>query len=255
MKSKDCLIVGYGVVGSNIDAELAPLNMEVYDKYKPSVTTKTKDKYDFGFICVDTPLSSDDGQVDITEVRNAVNENDCGIYIIKSTCPVGFIDELKAETGKHIVYSPEFYGGTQHCNNFEFAFTVIGGDVDDCVKVQQLFQLVYDARHKFYITDAKTAAMVKFMDNSWLATKVTFCCDFYRACKKAGVNYEQLRELWVADPRVNPAHTFVYEDTPFFNSHCLNKDVPSIANQFDMDLLKAVVDINKTYKPDDVKTV
>ena len=253
MKSKDCLIVGYGVVGSNIDKELAPLKMEIYDKYKPNVTTKSKDRYDFGFICVDTPLSSPDGQVDVTEVRNAVIDNKCDIYIIKSTCHVGFIDELKAETGKHIVYSPEFYGGTQHCNNFEFAFTVIGGDVEDCVKVQQLFQLGYDARHRFYITDAKTASMVKFMDNSWLATKVTFCCDFYRACQKAGVNYEQLRELWVADPRVNPAHTFVYEDTPFFNSHCLNKDVPSIANQFDMDLLKAVVDINNTYKPDDLK--
>ena len=60
--------------------------------------------------------------LDISEVRNAINENDSEIYIIKSTCPVGTVDMLKSETGKRIIFSPEYYGGTQHCNNFDFNF-------------------------------------------------------------------------------------------------------------------------------------
>jgi len=86
------------------------------------------------------------------------------------------------------------------------------------------------------------------MENSWLATKVTFCCEFMRAAEKAGVNYEELRELFLADPRVNPAHTFVYRDHPYYDSHCLNKDVPQIANQFDIELLKSIESINKRQK-------
>ena len=242
----DCLIIGYGVVGRNLKQELGKLQIEVYDKFKPEVCTKKKKRHSFGFVCVDTPLK--DGLVDITSVRDAIMENDCGVYIIKSTCPVGTVDQLKKETGKRIVFSPEYYGGTQHCNNFEFNFTIIGGDREDCFAVQQLLQHAYDARHKFYIVDAKTAEMAKFMENAWLATKVAFCCDFYRACKKAGVQYEELRELFIADPRVNPSHTFVYEDAPFFNSHCLNKDVPSIANQFSMELLSKIVDVNEMWK-------
>ncbi len=248
----NCLIIGYGVVGRNLDNELKKLNMDVYDKYKSEVTTKKDIKYDFGFICVDTPLVN--GAVDDTEVWNAIKENDCEIYVIKSTCPVGTVDKIIKETGKRVVFSPEYYGGTQHCNNFEFDFTILGGHVEDCVAVQQLLQKVYDGRHVFHIVDAKTAEMAKFMENAWLATKVSFCCDFYRACEKAGVNYEQLRELFVADPRVNPSHTFVYKDSPYFDSHCLNKDVPSVANQFDMPLLKEVLRINdiqkKIYKKD-----
>lgn len=249
----NCLIIGYGVVGHNLDKELSVLDCDVVDKFKPDVTTKKNIQYDFGFVCVDTPLNGD--VVDTTEVENAIRENDCKIYIIKSTCVVGMVDTIKNLTQKRVVFSPEYYGGTQHCNNFDFDFTIIGGNVEDCLQVQQLLQNVYDARHKFYITDSKTAEMVKFMENSWLATKVTFCCDFYRACKKAGVNYEQVRELFVADPRVNPSHTFVYAGHPYFDSHCLNKDVPSVANQFDMDLLKAVIGVNMKYKNEYLKAL
>ena len=242
-----CLIIGYGVVGQNLHRELVGVEVDVYDKFKEDVSTKnSKYRYKLGFICVDTPLVN--GLVDTTEVRNAVNENDCEIYVIKSTCPVGTVDEIKSETGKRVVFSPEYYGGTQHCNNFDFDFTIIGGDTEDCVEVQQLLQRVYDARHRFFLTDAKVAEMVKFMENSWLATKVSFCCDFYRACQKAGIKYEQVRELFIQDERVNPSHTFVYRDTPYFDSHCLNKDVPSIANQFDMDLMKSVIKINEKFK-------
>ena len=86
------------------------------------------------------------------------------------------------------------------------------------------------------------------MENSWIATKVTFCNEFYRACEKTGINYEEVRELFLLDERVNASHTFVYREHPYFDSHCLNKDVPSIANQFDIEILKSILNINNKYK-------
>ena len=43
-----------------------------------------------------------------------------------------------------------------------------------------MLQEVFDARHKFRITDATTAELVKYMENAYLATKVTFCNEFFR---------------------------------------------------------------------------
>lgn len=240
------LIVGFGVVGNNLSRELEKLNPDIYDKYKKKANTKKKYKYDFVFICVDTPLV--EGNLDITEVKNAIKDNDGEIYIIKSTCPVGTVDLIKEETGKRVVFSPEYYGGTQHCNNFNFDFTILGGDKKDCVEVIQLLQHCYDGRHIFKITDSKTAEIAKFMENSYLATIVSFCNQFYDICNNHDVDYEELRELFVLDPRVNKSHTFVYKDKPYWDSHCLNKDVPYIAYSENAELLKSVCEFNNKRK-------
>ena len=214
MDRKATLIIGYGIVGHNLAQEIKNLEPDVFDKYKMECNTKRDIKYDIAFICVDTPLLSN-YQLDITEVINAILENESEIYIIKSTCPVGTVDQLKQETGKRIIFSPEYYGATQHCNNFDFNFTILGGDKEDCVEVIQLLQHCYDGRHTFRMTDAKTAELVKFMENSYLATKVSFCNQFYNISQRYGISYEELRELFILDKRMGDSHTFVYKDKPY----------------------------------------
>jgi UDP-glucose 6-dehydrogenase len=223
------LIIGYGVVGKNLSIELAGLRPDVYDKYSQRENTKRNIRYDFAFVCVDTPYRGPGDPCDTSEVLNAIRENDAEIFIVKSAVLPGTVDMLREETGKRVVVSPEYYGGTHHCNNFNFDFTVVGGERQDCVEVVQLLQNVYDGRHVFRMTDAITAELVKYMENSWLATKVTFCVQFYKIAEAIGVSYEELRELFVLDPRVNPSHTFVHRDKPYWDSHCLNKDVRSIS--------------------------
>ena len=95
--NKNILIVGYGVVGKNLHNEILELNPDIFDKFKIGYNTKrTGIKYDLAFICVDTPLTRDEPvDLDITEVRNAINENEADIYVIKSTCPLGTIEKLK----------------------------------------------------------------------------------------------------------------------------------------------------------------
>ena len=179
---------------------------------------------------------------DITEVINAINETDAEIYVIKSTVLPRTIDKIIEKTGKTVIFSPEYYGATQHCNNFDFNFTILGGEKSACQKVVQVLQRVYDGRHTFRMVDSTTAELAKYMENSWLATKVSFCVQFYQLAEKLGVSYEELREIFILDPRVNPSHTFVYDDHPYWSSHCLDKDVAAIANsekaEFLLDLIK-----------------
>ena len=239
------LIVGYGVVGHNLAKEIEVLQPDIYDKYKTQYNTKQEIKYNFCFICVDTPYSVGN-PCDISQVENALQENDAEIYVIKSTILPGTANKLKEKYNKRIVFPPEYYGGTQHCNNFEFNFTILGGDKDDCIKVQQLLQNVYDARHTFRIIDSKTAELVKYMENSYLATKVAFCVQFFDLAECYGVKYEDLRELFILDPRVNPSHTFVYREHPYYKSHCLDKDVPAIAkSKCDTSFLNSIINYNE----------
>ena len=243
---KNVLIIGYGIVGKNLSEELNKINPDIVDKYKPEFNTIKDIHYDLGFICVDTPLK--DGTLDITEVRNCIDEYDCEIYCIKSTCPVGTVDKLIKETNKRIVFSPEYYGNTNHSKNYTFDFTILGGNKKDCNDIIQILLPCYDGRHTFRIVEPKLAELVKFMENSFIATKVGFCSSFYNICKEEALNYSELRELFILDPRVNPSHTFIYEDTPYFDSHCLNKDVPAITNQYNNEFLKEIIKYNDKQK-------
>ena len=255
MNKPSVLIIGFGVVGHNLYRELfqispitkeSPLIVHIYDKYK-GLNNKGLDHYDLAFICVDTP-ATDDTTCDISEVANAITENDADIFVIKSTILPKQAQILSLIPDKHIVFSPEYYGATQHCNNYNFNFTILGGEKADCVKVIQILQKIYDASHQFRITDLKTACLAKYMENSYLAMKVSFCNQFYDIAEQEGVCYEELRELFVMDPRVDPSHTFVYRDTPYWDSHCLNKDVKAISYEYLADLLKGIVDYNDRRK-------
>lgn len=248
MDKNKILIIGYGIVGHNLEKELSVLNPDHYDKYRKEDNTKIENhRYKLAFVCVDTPVT-ENSWCDITEVRNAIMENDAEIFIIKSAILPGVTEQLIKETGKNILVSPEYYGGTQHCNNYEFDYTILGGEKKLCKEVVQILQKVYDGRHTFHIVDSKTAELAKYMENSFLATKVSFCVQFYNIAKQYGIDYEDLRELFILDPRVNPSHTFVYEDKPYWDSHCLNKDVVAIAETTNAELLKSIYSFNNKCK-------
>ena len=228
---RDVLIIGYGVVGKNLEKELAALQPDVYDKYLK--TGFSEFHYKLAFVCV--PAS---------EIRTAIKENSADLYILKSAILPGTTDLLREETGERIIYSPEYRGATVH-NDCQFDFTILGGERADCLKAIRILQRAYDGGHQFHMTDAKTAELVKYMENAFLATKVSFCCQFWEIARQIGVDYPELRELFILDPRVNPSHTFVFDDYPYWNTLCLNNDVTAIADAYDAELLKSVIAYNK----------
>ena len=245
---KHVLIVGLGNIGTLLYQEYAKLSPDRYDPYK-GYNEKKGIVYDVAFVAVDTPMN-EDGSADISQVLTAINETDAKIIVLRSTVPVGTTDKLKESTGKSIVFCPEFYGTTQHSSHksFDFSYTILGGNKENCGKVVQLLQEVYDARHMFFISDAKTAELAKYMENTMLASKVAMCVQFYKIAKQFDISYPELRELVLQDERIGRSHTFVYEDRPFFDSHCFNKDLLAITKFSDAPLIESVLSFNEQCK-------
>lgn len=208
-------------------------------------------KIDIAFVCVPTP-NNDNERCDISYVKDAVENTIADVIVIKSTIPIGTTEELIQNTGKNIVFSPEHYGTTQHCEESP-NFLILGGDIKNCNKVANLYYKVKNGKFRIQFTDSKTAELSKYMLNSFLALKVTFCCEFADIAKQFDISYPELREIFIMDERVGNSHTFVYEDAPYYNSHCFNKDIPALINfakdeNIEIPLITEMDKINKNLK-------
>jgi len=94
------------------------------------------------------------------------------------------------------------------------------------------------------------------MENCFYAVKVMFCNEFFDIARVHGVDYNELREIWLADPRISRDHTFVYPDNRGFSGKCLPKDVSAIIHScrrhgLEPKLLEAAMDINDVHRADD----
>ena len=74
----------------------------------------------------------------------------------------------------------------------------------------------------------------------------------YDICERLGLNYNQVREIWSADPRIGTSHTFVYKDNRGYGGSCLPKDISALhtlekENGLDDTLINAVIEKNKKY--------
>ena len=76
-------------------------------------------------------------------------------------------------------------------------------------------------------TDSRTAELCKYMENCFLAMKVAFSTQFYEIAAFFDVDFEELRSLWLLDPRIGQTHTTVYRGRGF-GGHCLPKDLRAI---------------------------
>ena len=245
---KSVIIVGVGNIGSRLYQEYGRLSPDRYDPIK-GYNVKRDIRYDFAFIAVDTPMGTN-CSCDLSQVRHALEETNAEVYVLRSTVPPTTTERLRQETGKRIVFCPEFYGTTQHSDErtFDFSFTILGGEKEDCNAVIQLFQEVYDARHRFRITDSTTAEMTKYMENTMLAAKVSLCIQFWEIAREYGVSYPEMRELLLEDKRFSRAHTFVYDDHPYWESHCFDKDLAALVSVSDAPLIEDVIRYNRKCK-------
>lgn len=118
-----------------------------------------------------------------------------------------------------------------------------------------MYQSIFTSELIINIVTPGEAEMAKYMENTFFATKVTFCNQFYDLCLAMDVDYNKVRETWLLDPRIGRSHTFVYPDNRGYGGSCLPKDTAAIIYQgdefyTDMSLLKAVEKINGGYHND-----
>lgn len=249
------------MVGARLADELSALSPDITDiKYPDKFLGGHKyDTYDVIFICVDTPYVDSSNPCDLSSVKDAIKEwlpslGVDGVVCIKSTMLPGSSESLHSEWHAPLVYSPEYYGNTPHSEGVGSRFTILGGDPKSCQRLQQVLQRCHDGTHSFHFTDWRTAELVKYMENAWLAYKVSFCSQFLKIADGCGVRYEDLRELFILDPRVNPSHTFMFRDAPYWQSHCLDKDVRAIAEHSGAELLLSMIAFNDKMKGEVMST-
>jgi len=226
-------IVGGGVVGTAMVNLCGPETV-VYDPYKPELARNKGaiNACDVVFICVPTPMA-DDGSCDTHIVEEAVAWVKAPLIIIRSTVAPGTTQRLCKEYGKHIVFQPEYLGETTaHLfgNLAEREFVVLGGSPEAVSLAADFYKHYYNSMVRFYFGDATTVEVCKYMENAFYAMKVTFLNEFYEIARAHGVDFNLLRELWLADTRISRDHTFVYPDARGFSGKCLPKDCNAIVH-------------------------
>jgi len=205
----------------------------IYDKFQPPHNTAerkaTVSARDLVFLCVPTPIAQDGMSCDMSAVEECVSWI-TGPICIRSTIPPGTVDRLVAATGKSIAFSPEYLGeqpGHTWRNEGDCGFLIVGGSPAVCELVVSTFTSVAGFTLKSYCTTARTAELCKYMENCFLAAKVAFVNQFFDIAAALNVNFSELRELWLADPRVGSSHSSVTAERDF-RGRCLPKDVSAM---------------------------
>lgn len=247
------LIAGYGIVGKHLKEEFK--FAETYDPDKDmnaDYMTPPEKKYDLAFISVPTPKNID-GSCNIDYVKNAINQINADIYVLKSTVPPTTTDMLSERLKKHILFSPEYFGATQFANA-GCDFVILGGNDYEYSKVRTLYELVKKSDFQIYHCKNTEAEIIKYMENCYLGLKVIFCNQFKDIADLYHVSYSSIRDGFVLDKRVCKSHTFVYDDYRGYDSKCLNKDIPAIISAIrkagfsDKFIMEDVDTINKNYR-------
>jgi UDPglucose 6-dehydrogenase len=254
MGTKTVAVVGYGAVGKGIH-NLFP-DAAIYDEPLGLGSRDDVNSRDFAFVCVPTNRRSD-GTCDTGIVDEVVSWLRCEVIVIRSTVPMGTTERLRVASGKRIVFQPEYGPGETPGHHFSdvrmVSWAVLGGERRDTVAVADLYKKVFNAELAIHQTDATTAELTKYMENCFLALKVTFCNEFYEVAGRFDVDYNELRELWLADPRIGRSHSFVLPDDRGFGGKCLPKDVSALvesarAQGYEPKLMAAMLEANARFR-------
>jgi UDPglucose 6-dehydrogenase len=229
MTQKTVAIVGYGAVGRGIHT-LFP-NAVIYDEPLGMGQREEVNRCEYAFVSVPTPMGPD-GECNTSIVEEVVSWIESDIIILRSTVTVGTTDRLREQLGKSVVFQPEYGPAETPDHPFndlrKIRWVILGGERSDTVRVADLYKTTFNADISIFQTEARTAELTKYMENCFLALKVTFCNEFYDIANQVGVDYNEMRELWLLDPRIGRSHTFVMPDSRGFGGKCLPKDLSAM---------------------------
>ena len=241
MSKKNIGIIGKGFVGSAVQNGFTSdknflANIRIYDKddgLKTHSLGDTINKSEIIFLSVPTP-SRRDGSIDLSIVDSILSEiNDCqesqSIILLRSTIVPGSSNEFQMKYPKlNIVFNPEFL--TEKNANFDFlnqSRIILGGDKKNTMKVASLYNWRFKNMIPIIQTDFATAELIKYMNNCFLATKVSFMNEMKIASKISGADWDSAVKGFSLDERVGNSHNNVPgHDGKFgFGGSCFPKDV------------------------------
>ena len=193
---------------------------------------------DIVFVCVPTPMNKDGScntnivEGVVKEINDTVNIGQDGkIVTIKSTIPPGTTNKLNKQC-KHIsvIFNPEFLTESNFIEDFKNqSRIIIGGVRPATTKLRQIYSLVFP-NAKIVKTGSKTAEMVKYMTNTFLATKVSFANEMKLICDKIDIDYDKVVEYATYDERLGKSHWSVPgpDGKRGFGGSCFPKDLNAL---------------------------
>tara|TARA_Y100001963_G_scaffold137155_1_gene200560 strand:+ start:100 stop:1023 length:924 start_codon:yes stop_codon:yes gene_type:complete len=244
-------IVGQGYVGTAVKEVMSKYyKIKTYD-INPDLRTEDSIRdliqhSTMTFVCVPTPMKKD-GSCDTSIVEGVVEQIfkavewmnssmlnhgiqlvDKPIVVIKSTIPPGTTTKLnKKYDNIDIVFSPEFLTEANFVEDFKNQDRIIiGGPRPATSKVRQMFSKAFPTAH-IIKTGSKTAEMVKYTTNTFLATKVSFANEIKQICDKVDIDYDKVVEYATYDKRLGKSHWAVPgpDGRLGFGGSCFPKDI------------------------------
>jgi len=235
-------------------------------KNKQNIEYTTNYKYayknsDIIIIGVETPEKKN-GSADLTAVFNVCKEiaesiESDTIVIIKSTVPIGTSDKVEKYLNDNVerkikvdvVSNPEFLAQGTAVRDTLYASRIVIGTENDKVK-EKMKELYKCFNSKLVFTDRKSAEMIKYASNDFLALKISYINEIANLCEKTGANIEDVSHGMGLDSRIG--NKFLKAGIGYGGS-CFPKDTKALhwlANTHDYELktIKAAIEVNENQK-------
>jgi UDPglucose 6-dehydrogenase len=239
-------------------SELMKKNLEIKRLFFTTNHQAAFQYSDVIYIAVGTP-ENEDGSGNLNFVKQAAIEiakhvNQDTIVVTKSTVPVGTNDSIKKVIHKYlvndvkveIVSNPEFLReGSAIYDSFHGDRIVVGAECENAANIIEEINKPFGI--PVYKTDIRSAEMIKYASNAFLATKISFINEISNICERVGANVEDVAKGMGLDQRIG--NQFLNAGIGYGGS-CFPKDTKALIQiagnvDYDFELLKGVVNVNK----------
>ena len=191
------------------------------------------------FIAVGTPSRRGDGHADLTYVFQAAREiaaavDGYKVIATKSTVPVGTGDEVariiaeaRPQLPVSVVSNPEFLREGAAIGDFKRPDRIVIGAEDELARkvMTDVYRPLYLNQAPMLFTDRRTAELIKYAANAFLATKITFINEIVDLCERAGADVQDVARGIGLDNRIGPKFL---NAGPGFGGSCFPKDTMAL---------------------------
>jgi UDPglucose 6-dehydrogenase len=191
------------------------------------------------FIAVGTPSRRGDGHADLTYVYDAVREiapqlSSTAVLVTKSTVPVGTGDEierilrdLRPDADLQVVSNPEFLREGAAIQDFKHPDRIVVGSDDERARavLAEVYRPLYLNEAPILYVGRRTAELIKYAANAFLATKITFINEIADLCEQAGADVQDVARGMGLDNRIGGK--FLHPG-PGFGGSCFPKDTTAL---------------------------
>ena len=231
-------IIGQGFVGNAIYQKFKKyyrvLTYDLDDSKCNATKEELLENSEVIFVCLPTPMNSN-GTCNLNIVESVIKElNTLGKYlvVIKSTIPPGTTERFNSKYNNiDIIFNPEFLTEANAVDDFENQTRIIlGGSKEGTTKLKQIYSSIFRKTSKIVKTDSRTAELIKYVTNAYLANKVSFANEIYQICHGLDLDYDKIIEYATYDERLGLSHWGVPgPDGDFgYGGHCFPKDLSAI---------------------------